>query len=76
MNTKQWDAVQARREKAAARDENMMNRARCACGALVMRHDMSVAGDSPLHARSEWVHIGPCAVPDGVIPEWAYEETP
>jgi len=64
MNTTQWDAIQTRREKGRRQHEAMMNRARCACGALVLRHD----------ARSEWVHIGPCTVPDDVIPEWAYEE--
>lgn len=64
MNTTQWDAIQARREKGQRQYENRMNQARCACGARVMRHD----------ASSEWVHIGPCSVPDKVIPEWAFEQ--
>ena len=70
MSQRNKDAIaiqmQARREKGLRQYEAMMNRARCACGALVLRHG----------TPSKWVHIGPCTVPDDVIPGWAYEENP
>jgi hypothetical protein len=48
----QWDAAQRRLENGRRQHEAMMNRAKCECGAPVMRH-------SP---RAEWVHIGPCPI--------------
>ena len=50
----QWDAAKRRLENGRRQHETMMNRAKCECGAPVMRYD----------ARSEWVHIGPCTIID------------
>jgi len=54
----QWDAAQRRLENGRRQHEAMMNQAKCECGAPVMRRG----------AYSEWVHIGPCTVPEGAIP--------